>query len=114
MVEGDVIPTKYRVFNKIMNALRLSEVGRWFKINNKQFPAARYTVFNLTCYVHTTLYKAAQNPRNQQAFLDDKPHLYDKSVIRNIYRTFDSWFNKLLSNCRGGELFSESLIYRSK
>ena len=99
-----MIPTKYRVFDKIMNALCLSEVGRWFKINNKEFPAARYTVVTLTSYVHTVLYKAAQNPQNQQAFLDDKPQLYDKSVIRNIYRTFDSWFNKLLSNCRGGTL----------
>ena len=114
VVDGEVIPVKYRIFDKIMGVLRMSEVGKWFKENNHEYPAARYTVITLVDYVNREVYKAALNPRNQQAFLLGTPELYDKAIVRGLYRTFESWYNKMLSNCRGGELFSESVIYKSE
>ena len=109
-----MIPVKYRVYEKVMCTLRMAEVGKWFKLHNAEHPAARYSVITLISYTHSTLYKASLNPRNQQAFLNDRPDMYDRAVIRGIYRTLESWYNKLLSCCRGGELFSDSIIARSK
>ena len=113
-VDGEVKPVKYRILDRIMGALRTSEVGKWFKMNNNEYPHARYTIITLIDYMNRTVYKASLNPRNQTAFLTERPEAYDKTVIRSLYRTYDSWHNKLLSNCRGGELFSESVIYRSE
>ena len=114
VVDGEVKPVKYRILDKIMGVLRTCEVGKWFKTNNHEYPAARYTIITLVDYVNRTVYKAALNPRNQQAFLNDKPEAYDKTVVRGLYRTFESWHNKMLGNCRGGELFSDSVIYKSE
>ena len=113
-VDGEVKPIKYRILDMIMGVLRTSEVGKWFKMHNSEYPHARYTVITLVDYMNRTVYKASLNPRNQQAFLADKPEGYDRAVVRGAYRTFESWHNKMLGNCRGGELFSESVIYKSE